>query len=90
MDGWTDGWVGGLAFRPLLVDAPGAGLPAPSVGRLRCHFADYCFSPDVLIGLLSLTLANRRAVRLLGSLRDVGGALTQDLLPAQEAVLFLI
>lgn len=29
-----------------------------SVGHIQYHYTDYCFFPDVLIGLLSLTLAN--------------------------------
>ena len=47
-----------VAFLPLLVEASGGTRLSLRMGHMQYHYPDYCFFPDVLIALLSLTLAN--------------------------------
>lgn len=47
-----------MAFLPLLVEAAWGRCLSLRVGHMQYHYPDYCVFPDVLIGLLSLTVAN--------------------------------
>ena len=84
------GTLAAVAFLPLLVETPWGRCLSLSVGHMQYHYTDYCLFPDVLIGLLSLTLANRKALQPIRALGTERVALTQDVLSAQEVIFFLI
>lgn len=80
-----DGILMAMALLPLWLEALWGKSLSPSVGHPRYHHTDYCFFPDVLIGLLSLMLVSQRALQPQGPGRE---AVTQDLLSAQEVAFF--
>lgn len=74
-------------LRPL-VEAPWGRWLSLSLGHMQYHYTDYCFFPDILIALPSLTPANSKTLHPIRAAGTEGVALTQDVLSVQEVIFF--